>query len=194
MKAPAKILLVSAALLLAGCVSMPSGPSVMVLPGSGKDFNLFRADDMDCRQFAHLQTGGSTPNDAAASSVAASAAVGTAIGAVAGAAFGGHNGAAVGAGTGLLVGGLSGASAGGYSQYELQRRYDNGYVQCMYSKGHKVPTSGSYSSGNGNGNGSRHSGRYSTPPPPPPNASAPASSSIPPPPAGTPPPPPPGVN
>jgi hypothetical protein len=197
MKSTRALLVSGALLLLAGCVSLPSGPSVMVLPGNGKDFNLFRTDDMDCRQFASYQTGGSTPNDAAAGSVATSAVVGTAIGAVAGAAFGGSQGAAVGAGTGLLVGGLSGASAGGYSQYELQRRYDNGYVQCMYSKGHKVPTSGNYSHGNGNGsygNGSRQSSGYSTPPPPPPNARAPVSSNIPPPPSGTPPAPPPGVN
>ena len=31
--------------LLAGCASLPSGPSVMSLPGSRKNFDEFRADD-----------------------------------------------------------------------------------------------------------------------------------------------------
>ena len=39
--------------LLAGCVTVPTGPAVMVLPGSGKSFEQFRADDLDCRQFAY---------------------------------------------------------------------------------------------------------------------------------------------
>ena len=39
-----------ALLLLGGCVSMPSGPSMMVLPGTGKSFDQFRADDADCRE------------------------------------------------------------------------------------------------------------------------------------------------
>ncbi|MGZ5231209.1 MAG: glycine zipper family protein [Burkholderiales bacterium] len=32
------------------------------------------------------------------------------------------------------------------SSYELQRRYDFSYIQCLYSKGHKVPVSGAYTS------------------------------------------------
>jgi hypothetical protein len=179
-----------AAFVLAGCVSVPSGPSVMVLPGSGKSFDQFRADDVDCRQFAHYQAGGSTPDNAAASSAISSAAVGTVIGAAAGAAFGGHNGAASGAGAGLITGSLIGASTAGASQYEVQRRYDNGYQQCMYARGHKVPVAGySY------GGSTRHGSYVSTPPPPPADAPPPSgSASIPPPPPGTPPPPPPGAN
>jgi hypothetical protein len=188
MRIAVKAASLAAVLLLAGCVSMPSGPGVMVLPGSGKNFDQFRADDLDCRQFAHSQIGGDTPNNAAANSAATSAVVGTAIGALAGAAFGGSQGAAVGAGTGLIVGGMSGASAGSYSGYELQRRYDFAYQQCMYMKGNKVPTSGRFESTQ------RSAGNGYTPPPPPPGARAPAASNIPPPPAGTPPPPPPGVN
>jgi len=30
------------------------------------------------------------------------------------------------------------------ASYDVQRRYDAAYVQCMYSKGHKVPVSGGY--------------------------------------------------
>lgn len=175
--------------LLSGCVSVPSGPGVMVLPGTGKSFDQFRGDDVDCRQFAYYQAGGSTPDNAAANSAVSSAAIGTVIGAAAGAAFGGHNGAASGAGAGLITGSLIGASTAGASQYEVQRRYDHAYVQCMYARGHKVPVAG-YSNG-----GSYRQGSYvSAPPPPPADAPAPAgSANIPPPPPGTPPPPPPGA-
>ena len=180
-----------AAALLGGCVSVPSGPGVMVLPGSGKSFDQFRADDVDCRQYAHYQVGGSTPDGAAANSAVTSAVVGTAIGAAAGAAFGGHGSAAAGAGAGLITGSLIGASTGTASQYEVQRRYDYAYQQCMYARGHKIPVAG-YSGGSAH---QSYHYNYNTPPPPPSNAPAPSSgANIPPPPAGTPPPPPPGVN
>jgi len=39
--------------LLTACTSMPTGPSMMALPGSGKSFDKFRNDDNHCRQFAH---------------------------------------------------------------------------------------------------------------------------------------------
>ena len=42
--------------LLSACAVMPTGPSVMVLPGVGKPFDQFQADDMGCRQFAQTQT------------------------------------------------------------------------------------------------------------------------------------------
>ena len=180
----------SALLLLGGCVSMPSGPGVMVLPGTGKSFEQFRADDMDCRQFASSQVGGNTADQAAETSGLKSAAVGTAIGAVAGAIVGGQRGAAAGAGTGLIIGGAAGAGAAGSSQRTLQQRYDFGYQQCMYAKGHRIPTSGRFE------NTARRPSAAYTPPPPPSNAPVPpsASGAPPPPPPGTPPPPPPGVN
>ena len=56
------------ALLLGACASVPSGPSVLVLPGTGKNFEQFRADDADCRQYANLQLGGNTPNEIAGDS------------------------------------------------------------------------------------------------------------------------------
>ncbi len=132
-------------LLLSACVSMPSGPSVMVLPGSGKSFDQFRFDDAACRQYAHYQVGGATANKVATDSGVRSAALGTVLGAVAGAAMDGRHGAGVGAGAGLLFGGLSGAEAGNRSGYGVQQRYDVGYVQCMYAKGHRVPVSGRFS-------------------------------------------------
>lgn len=131
--------------LLSACASMPPGPSVLVLPGSTKSFETFRADDYACQQYALVQIGGVTPNQAANSSGVASAAIGTALGAAAGAAFGGGQGAAVGAGTGLIAGSLVGTGEAGSYGYETQNRYDVAYIQCMYAKGHRVPVSGQFS-------------------------------------------------
>lgn len=155
---------VAALLVLGGCATAPAGPSIMSLPGSSKTFDQFRADDLDCRQFASVQIGGTTPNQAANDATARSAAVGTAVGAAAGALIDGASGAGVGAGFGLLTGALVGSSSGYASGYSLQQRYDIAYVQCMYSKGHKVPVSGRFASAN-----ERPAPRRYTPPPPPPS-------------------------
>ena len=172
-----------ALLMLGACATIPNGPSVMVMPGTGKSFDQFRADDAECRQFALGQVGGATANQTAIDSGVKSAALGAAVGALAGAAIGGHYGAGVGAGTGLLVGSIAGTSAGAASAYGSQRHYDNAFIQCMYAKGERVPVSG------------RLTPRPTqvppmssavVPPPPPPGYS--------PPPPGYPPPPPPGVS
>jgi Glycine-zipper domain len=133
---------VAAALLLAGCVSAPTGPSVLVLPGSGKSFEQFRADDFECRQFASYQVNGATPDQSGVSSGVKSAAVGAAVGAAAGALMGGHRGAGTGAGVGLIAGSLGGTGAAQGTARNTQRQYDYAYQQCMYAKGHKVPVSG----------------------------------------------------
>ena len=179
-----KLLPLVAVLALAGCVSVPTGPSVMALPGTGRDFDSFRADDGGCRQFAYDQIGGQTATNSQQNAAVGSAVIGTAIGALAGAAIGGNaNGAAVGAGVGLLGGSLAGASAGNVSAYEAQRRYDMAYTQCMYARGHRVPTAGRFTTSAPPAY-SRPSS-YTAPPPPPPGTP-------PPPPVGAAPPPPPG--
>ncbi len=125
---------------LTACTVMPSGPDVMVLPGTGVTLERFRDDDALCRQFAYVQIGGKTAEQAARQSAVTSAAVGTAVGALAGAAIGGgRDGAAVGAGAGLLVGSAAGSDAARSSGFGTQRQYDNAYIQCMYAKGHRVP-------------------------------------------------------
>jgi hypothetical protein len=150
----------AAALLLGACANVPpSGPSVTVLPGSGKSFEHFRADDYECRQYASSQLGGTTPEDAQASSAVKSAAVGAAVGAAAGAIAGGSRNAGTGASVGLIVGSAAGAGAAHGSARELQRRYDMGYQQCMYAKGHKVPVAGRFES-------QRRAADYPPPPPP----------------------------
>ncbi len=127
---------------LSACATIPTGPSVMVLPGEGNSFDQFRADDAVCRQFAYGQAGGG--QQAAQDSAVKSAVIGTAIGALAGAAIGSASGdlgagAAIGAGAGLLYGSAVGSSYAEGSYYAVQRRYDYAYIQCMYAKGHQVP-------------------------------------------------------
>ncbi len=51
-------LLVAATALVAGCATIPDGPAVMVLPGSTKTFDQFRADDGECRQYSATQIAG----------------------------------------------------------------------------------------------------------------------------------------
>ncbi len=150
--------------LLGGCATLPNGPSVLVLPGTGRNFDEFRADDAACRNYAYQQVGGVTSAEAASDSADRSGAVGTVLGAAAGAAMGGGRGAAVGAGCGLLLGGLTGAGAGERAGYALQQRYDFSYEQCMYAKGHRIPESGPFTPA--------PEQRY-YPPPPPPAPSAP---------------------
>lgn len=131
--------------LVGACAVVPTGPSRMALPGSTMSFEQFRYDDAVCRQYALEQSGAVTAGQAGQESVARSAVLGTVIGAAAGAAMGGSHGAGVGAGTGLLFGSMAGTGAAQASGYSVQQRYDQGYVQCMYAKGHRVPVSGYYS-------------------------------------------------
>ena len=137
-------LLVLVSVSLGACATMPTGPSVMALPGEGKSFEQFRIDDAACRQYAYDQIGGASAQEAAQNSAVTSAVVGTAIGAAAGAAIGstsGHmgSGAAIGAGSGLIIGSAAGSGYATGSYYEAQRRYDNAYMQCMYAKGNQIP-------------------------------------------------------
>jgi hypothetical protein len=119
-------------MFLAGCATMPPGPSVMAMPGSGKSFEQSE------------QQIGKSPQETANQNAAAGAAIGTVAGATLGAIIGstaGHagTGAAIGAGSGLLLGTASGANAGQVSAREAQRRYDIAYQQCMYANGNLVP-------------------------------------------------------
>jgi hypothetical protein len=187
-------------LVLVGCATIPTGPSVMVLPGTGKAFEQFQVDDGACRQWA-LQSVGVTTRKAGADSLATGAVVGTAIGAAAGAALGAAAGApgigaAAGAGAGLLGGTAVGGGYADASVHSAQRRFDVAYMQCMYAKGHQIPVA------RGSVPYSSNTMRSTAPPPPPPSLTPPPGSAptapapppnIPPPPAGTPPPPPPGV-
>lgn len=181
------LVMVPLALTLGACASVPTGPSVMVLPGSSKTFEAFQADDGACREWAALQSG-TTAGRPTMSNTATGAVVGTAVGAAAGAAIGAAAGnpaagAAIGGGTGLLGGTAIGAGQAQGAYHSTQQRYNMAYMQCMYAKGNQIPVArGSLAPG------------YSSSAPPPPPASPPARpTSVPPPPAGAPPPPPPGT-
>ena len=147
--------------VLGGCATVPTGPSVMVLPGPGKSFEVFQSDDSVCRQWAGQQIG-VPPNEAANKTLAGGAAIGTLAGAALGAAIGaasGHpgTGAAVGAASGLVAGTAVATGPAYATRWELQRRYDIAYQQCMYVKGNQIP-----------GFTQRPRRVYSPPPPPPP--------------------------
>ena len=158
------------AVALSACATVPTGPSVLVLPGPGKPFDVFQAEDAACRQWAAQQIGAS-PNDTVNQNLATGAAIGTLVGAGLGAAIGAASGnpgagAAIGAGAGL-VGGTAVATDPAYAAGSaVQRRYDNAYLQCMYAKGNQIP-------------GVRSSRRAV---PPPPDAYPPPPSAYPPPP------------
>ncbi len=162
-------------LVLSGCATLPSGPSVMVLPGTGKPFEQFQGDDAICRQWAGQQIGLS-PQETANQNTAANAAIGTLIGAGLGAAIGAAAGgagvgAAIGAASGLLGGTAVGASAGQAYGWDAQQRYDIAYQQCMYAKGNQIPAVVQPG---------RRSATPPPPPPPPPPGYSPAPSGLPP--------------
>jgi hypothetical protein len=91
-----RLLLLAVLVAVSACASLPSGPGVAALPGSGKTLEQFQLDDTECQRYASAQ---------AARPPAAGVPAAT---------------------------------------YEVQRRYDFAYIQCMYSRGHKVPVSGGY--------------------------------------------------
>ena len=171
---------VGGVVLLAGCAVMPTAPMVTVLPGTGKPFDQFHADDANCRNYAYSSVAG--PQQSATNTAAANTAAATAIGAAAGAIIGAATGsagtgAAIGAGSGLLFGSAAGANALAYSSYDLQRMYDSAYIQCMYAHGNRVPA-------RVYGGRSYPAPAYSAPPPedvPPDYVPRPSPSSIPPP-------------
>jgi hypothetical protein len=135
----------SAAFALGACaVAPPSGPSVAVMPGGGKDFARFQQEDATCRQNASAAIGHGSPSQAATGSAVGSAAVGTVLGAGAGALIGSATGAAgagaaIGAGTGLVAGSAIGAGTARASYGGLQRQYDVTYLQCMHAYGNRAP-------------------------------------------------------
>lgn len=180
-----RLAVVALALALGACATVPTGPSVMVLPGSAKTFEQFQVDDAACRQWAEQQTGTSA-SKASSNTTATGAVLGTAVGAAAGAAIGAAAGnpaagAAIGAGTGLVGGTAIGAGQAQGAYHSVQQRYNMAFMQCMYAKGNQIPVA----------RGSVAPGYSSSTPPPPPTP--PRPSNVPPPPAGNPPPPPPGT-
>jgi Glycine-zipper domain len=98
-----------------GCAyNGPAAPSFAAMPGRGKSYEAFQADNQYCQSSAQQAIAYQSPGAAANDAAVGSAAAGTALGALAGAAIGslsGHagTGAALGAGTGLVAGSAVGA-------------------------------------------------------------------------------------
>jgi hypothetical protein len=149
MRFVATSLVVGGAIGLTACaVQPPAGPQVAAMPGPGKSYDQFQADNARCQQAGAQAAGPLTPGEAANQSAVGSAVLGTALGAGAGALIGSAAGAvgagaAIGAGVGLLAGSAAGAGNAQVSAASLQRAYDVAYVQCMAAAGEKVPDPGS---------------------------------------------------
>ncbi len=132
-------------LALGACTAaVPTQPTVVAMPGQGKSWNEFQADDAYCKSYAASQMpNGGQVAQASQNNSAMTAAAGTLIGAGVGAALGSlagnvGAGAAVGAGAGLLGGA---ATAGNNTQAtadSLQGRYDVAYAQCMVGHGESI--------------------------------------------------------
>lgn len=148
------VLAVASAALLVGCVTPPRGPQIGAMPGPNKSFEEFQRDQYECENYAGSQVAGDA--DAANRSAVGAAAIGTALGAAVGAATGRGRNVGTGAAIGAVAGTAVGSNISAHAQYDLQRRYDIAYAQCMSAKGNRVP-----------GFSSPPTSRYGAPPPPP---------------------------
>jgi hypothetical protein len=139
---PRVFLSVSIAALIAGCATAPVAPTVGVMPGPGKAFATFQADNAACKTFASGQVQGQAEaaNQRAAGAALLTTVLGTGLGAAVGAAGGNAGaGAAIGAAAGAGGGTALGAGSSSADQAAIQQQYDNAFAQCMYSRGNQVP-------------------------------------------------------
>lgn len=120
-------------MLLVGCQTMPTGPSVMVMPTQGKPFDVFQKEDQQCRDYAanSVGSGAQAANNSAVGTAVIGTVIGTAVGALA------HN-AGAGAAVGLAGGTMVGAGNAQNSGFSMQQRYDITYQQCMYANGNQL--------------------------------------------------------
>ena len=157
---------------LSACATAPMSPSLVTLPGTGRSFDQFRADDYNCRLYGEVQIGLRTAQSAAAAAMTVGTASGAPGGMSSSAFVGGGQVAAGAVQAGPPPGVIPSSNLPAGTSYAAQQRYDNAYVQCMYASGNRVPV---YDSG------------------PRPASVATQRPNIPQPPAGPPPAPPPGV-
>jgi hypothetical protein len=156
---------------LSGCVTAPMSPSLVTLPGTGRSFDQFRADDYNCRLFGEVQIGLRTAQSAAAAAMPVGTNPGAPAATTSAAFVGGGQGGAIGQAV-TPPGVIPSSNLPAGTSYAAQQRYDNAYIQCMYASGNRVPV---YDAG------------------PRPASVASQPSNIPQPPAGAPPAPPPGL-
>jgi uncharacterized protein YcfJ len=160
----------AAVMALSACAPTVMAPTVPVMPGPGKPFDQFAADQQTCQSYANAQVA-PLINQANSQAIGGTL-LSTALGAGLGAAVGGGRGAAIGAASGAVLGGALGAQGSSIAGMSIQQQYDIYYSQCMYARGNQVP--------------GFSPGQYAIP-------AYPGSGGPPPPPSGAPPPPPPGA-
>lgn len=131
---------IAATLIASACGSIPDmpangGPTVGVLPGGGKSMPEFNQDDIACRDTAKLRAKDNTPLPVAMGlgkpEIVASARSRVTVR---------QSGEST---TGSVFGNASAPDPGNVT---AQQRYDTAYVQCMFSKGHKIPVGEAMSS------------------------------------------------
>jgi hypothetical protein len=112
------------------------------MPGPGKSFPVFQADNDACKGFAAQQVQGQAEaaNQRSAGAALLTTVLATGLGAATGALVGdAGGGAAIGAAAGAGGGTAFGASSSANEQAFIQQQYDIAFSQCMYSKGELVP-------------------------------------------------------
>ena len=137
-----RIALLVVAIPLTACVSPPLGPTIPVMPGANKSFDVFAADQATCQQYAANQTAPAVAaaNNQAVGTALLSSALGAGLGAGIGAATGNAGkGAAIGAASGGALGIFGNAGGAPYASMSLQQQYDVMYGQCMATHGNSVP-------------------------------------------------------
>jgi hypothetical protein len=125
----------AAILALEGCVTTPPGPTIRAMPGHGKSWDAFQADEDYCEHYASDRVAWRV--NQANDEIARNTVIGTALGAALGGAIGGDTRGAV---AGGVAGGALGAGTAGpgYKQYSAQRQYNIAYAQCMKYRGNEV--------------------------------------------------------
>jgi hypothetical protein len=112
------------------------------MPGPGKSFEAFQADQSDCKTYAATQVQGQAEhaNQRAVGAALLTTLLGAGVGAGAGAPWGAAGqGAGAGAAAGAAVGTAVGANMSANEQVGIQVQYDNAFSQCMFAKGEMVP-------------------------------------------------------
>ncbi|MGE4482719.1 hypothetical protein [Acidocella sp.] len=124
---------------------MPTQPTVVAMPGQGKSWDQFQADNAYCKSYAASQMpNGGQVAQASQNNSTMTTAAGALLGAGLGAALasGPHGNPGVGAAIGAGVGALGGAAVAGNNTQatadSLQGRYDVAYAQCMVGHGESI--------------------------------------------------------
>jgi outer membrane lipoprotein SlyB len=136
-----RLIPIGALTILTACTTI--GPTAQVLPGPGKTFEQFTADQQACTAYtdAQIRPLADENSKQQLGALALGTLLGAGLGAGLGGAIGGGHGAGIGAAAGAIGGTAVGAGTAGASDpvQRLQLMYDNTYVACMVARGHRPP-------------------------------------------------------